>query len=703
VAGITRAELEERKAAAAGLAGGLASSPNVPVPGTSINPATGQPHTEGITRAELDAMKAKGGSLLDPVPTASEIRRASIIKQNFVVPDNSLSGLDPQVQKEMSGRAQAAAQLAGSTGIMMNLVPTPANPASPNAKRMSLVEDLEKNVSRLGHMAYDAIPAPVKDIFAEPKGKGPEGSPVKPRRGSAAALFDNVRAQAAKISHEISETVQHALEDPLPNVAPPTGPASTMPPVGSTTLPAYTGASSTTAQPLSSVEKEQAELRRISKETQDRLIAAKATSPGMTGHEVGVFAQVKDFVQSAVQGAVDGTTGVGPAPAKSVSQGVSAPKAVLPTQENQGPRPGEVSGGIGAILANIGGEGGVAVPSEMKTNQAATGPHDTVSPANQAAPSTSGLAAPTALDREAGHTPAAPAPTSIPSEAASHTASTGASGLAAPLPATILGLGAAYGATDLKKTSGVSEDTAAPSAPHTAASEVTSTALDSSSGISSAASSSTAATTLPQESSVRQPNDRTESLASVTAIRHGHTGNRDHRSEVSPLATSALEEVPSHGQQSTTRGTGPNHTTSLTPGEANGGIGHPETRDKEGTSRQPGSYPAVQHDGDKPEHHGHSSDGETAATASTAASAPSTKSEEVKPSTTTGDAATSPSTTKTESATHSNTPISPARKSMEKQSANGHDSAHGRKGSTGSGSGKKVGFMKKLKEKFRHD
>ena len=140
VAGITRAELEERKAAAAGLAGGLASSPNVPVPGTSINPATGQPHTEGITRAELDAMKAKGAPLLDPVPTASEIRRASIIKQNFGVPDNSLSGLDPQVQKEMSGRAQAAAQLAGSTGIMMNLSPNSASPTSPNAKRMSIVE-----------------------------------------------------------------------------------------------------------------------------------------------------------------------------------------------------------------------------------------------------------------------------------------------------------------------------------------------------------------------------------------------------------------------------------------------------------------------------------------------------------------------------------------------------------------------------------
>lgn len=38
--------------------GGLASNPNVPRPGTSIDPNTGKPHQEGLTRAELEARRA---------------------------------------------------------------------------------------------------------------------------------------------------------------------------------------------------------------------------------------------------------------------------------------------------------------------------------------------------------------------------------------------------------------------------------------------------------------------------------------------------------------------------------------------------------------------------------------------------------------------------------------------------------------------
>lgn len=96
-AGLTRAELEAKRYAEAltnttpiGLSGGgLASSPNVPAPGTSINPATGQPHTAGLTRAELDAQKVAAVG-----PTATE--------------GKSLS--------ELSGREQAARQLAGTVG-----------------------------------------------------------------------------------------------------------------------------------------------------------------------------------------------------------------------------------------------------------------------------------------------------------------------------------------------------------------------------------------------------------------------------------------------------------------------------------------------------------------------------------------------------------------------------------------------------------
>lgn len=40
-----------------GLSGGLQSSPNVPAPGTSIDPSTGKAFSAGLTRAELEAKK----------------------------------------------------------------------------------------------------------------------------------------------------------------------------------------------------------------------------------------------------------------------------------------------------------------------------------------------------------------------------------------------------------------------------------------------------------------------------------------------------------------------------------------------------------------------------------------------------------------------------------------------------------------------
>ena len=41
-----------------GGSGGLQSSPNVPAPGTSIDPSTGKAFSAGMTRAELEAKKA---------------------------------------------------------------------------------------------------------------------------------------------------------------------------------------------------------------------------------------------------------------------------------------------------------------------------------------------------------------------------------------------------------------------------------------------------------------------------------------------------------------------------------------------------------------------------------------------------------------------------------------------------------------------
>lgn len=145
--------------------GGLASSPNVPKPGTSINPQTGKPHTAGLTRAQLEAQKAgeaafqggqnfadpglvssattskpgpvvnvahepapdvdptdatqagalstkeleafknKGADLLDPAPQTEQVRRGSI--------SNVAKESKMRRPSDVSGREQAARQLAG--------------------------------------------------------------------------------------------------------------------------------------------------------------------------------------------------------------------------------------------------------------------------------------------------------------------------------------------------------------------------------------------------------------------------------------------------------------------------------------------------------------------------------------------------------------------------------------------------------------
>jgi hypothetical protein len=100
-----------------GEGGGLASSPNVPKPGTSINPETGKPHTAGVTRAELEATKAKGENLPDPTPQEAE-RGQSSVKNQFDVPagQEAMHTVEGRRLSDLSGREQAAKQLVGSTG-----------------------------------------------------------------------------------------------------------------------------------------------------------------------------------------------------------------------------------------------------------------------------------------------------------------------------------------------------------------------------------------------------------------------------------------------------------------------------------------------------------------------------------------------------------------------------------------------------------
>lgn len=265
-------------------------------------------------------------------------------------------------------------------------------------------------------------------------------------------------------------------------------------------------------------------------------------------------------------------------------------------------------------------------------------------------------------------------------------------GLAAALPQTHLTQGAARGATDIEATPGVS-------APGSSSSTIT--AQD-----------------------TRQSNDRTTSLASVTAIRGGTEGER-HATSVgsSPLAgipittgegvraglasqgegvlaaqASAARDVPGAAlkSQSSTLATGApvaaagvptgdiSHTAqtkSLTPGTVEEGVGHPSTRGAEGTTRQPGTYPAADH-------------GAPTTTAAAAAHEP------ISPASTNSPL----------------TPKSPATKIKDDSAiaehngngnGNGHhqpETSHRRTGSTastGSNGGKKVGFLKKLKGEIK--
>ena len=79
-----------------GSGSGLGSSPNVPKPGSTIDPATGQPHKKGLTRAELAAMQAKSAT-------------------------ESQGGAG--VYSDLSGREQAARQLLSTANTSGQITP----------------------------------------------------------------------------------------------------------------------------------------------------------------------------------------------------------------------------------------------------------------------------------------------------------------------------------------------------------------------------------------------------------------------------------------------------------------------------------------------------------------------------------------------------------------------------------------------------
>lgn len=190
----------------------------------------------------------------------------------------------------------------------------------------------------------------------------------------------------------------------------------------------------------------------------------------------------------------------------------------------------------------------------------------------------------------------------------------GTTGLAAPLPHTTLGSGISEGATDPSVVGGGSTHDSADS--------------------------SVARTAPPA-------NDRTDSLASVTAIRHGHAGARDAPGP-SPLAAEALDS----SEPSDTGVSAPASSTA---------VGSPATNHNEPIA--PSTKPSE----------------------SAIADSPTTKAKDL------------PTTTNTSKTTNGGVPPSPVSKS----GAASDDKGHRRASSTSSTGKKKAGFMNKLKGEMK--
>lgn len=335
--------------------------------------------------------------------------------------------------------------------------------------------------------------------------------------------------------------------------------------------------------------------------------------------------------------------------------------------------------------------------------------------------------APKVIDTESDPTTSKPAPVDLPTagsravldqgpKSSSGTNIDGQHGLAPPLPATFLGLGAAKGATDL-------EEAGLP----TAASTIDTPGSSSTDG--TGFESGTAASSLHPASAInddRSPNDRTTSNASITATRHGHEGQKP-----SPLAETVVhEDAPiisgpnatsadeADALKATKGETSTSGATSLTPGKEVDGVGHPSSRGDD-TTREPGSYPKADHDGPVHETKDSSATGTStgaALAAGAAGSSLATDSVEKTPTTSgTASNSTHPSTpskldtakgsTTGATAASTSSPITP----KSPHTANNHTLADETKGhqrtgsnaSTGSNGKKKVGFMSKLKGEMK--
>lgn len=132
-AGLTRAQLEAQKAGEVAFQGGqgfagpgLGSSPNVPKPGTTINPETGKPHTAGLTRAELSAKRAEEGA--EQATTESESPSTTI--PTSVKPINTEAGEPNTGSLPLGDLEGKKAQAIAAATLYAPVIPVASKPAA---------------------------------------------------------------------------------------------------------------------------------------------------------------------------------------------------------------------------------------------------------------------------------------------------------------------------------------------------------------------------------------------------------------------------------------------------------------------------------------------------------------------------------------------------------------------------------------------
>nr|ODN94127.1 hypothetical protein L203_00303 [Cryptococcus depauperatus CBS 7841] len=629
-AGLTSAELEQKRTAEAAEMGqaafggaGLASSPNVPRPGTTIDPETGKPHTAGLTREELAKKRAAEAELSEAAATVTHAASTTALErdpsqdQTGLIRENSTNVLGSAPQKEearkestgsqnsrklsdLSGREQAAIQLAAASshrndsqsdsvsarssspgqelpGGWGNTKPIPLPGSGPGAPT-TLYEDVAEGLGIVGQAAFAAIPSPIKErIHAINDNEKTE------RRLSATALLGGVKAQTGKITSNITDTIQDTQ-------------------------------------------------RRVSENF---------------GPNGAIRNQIKTFVEVAFENPKDALAAkFGFAHNNPDGQEVSiVPRVSMPTNEPMGAMPGEHSSGVGALPGTV-DESAVAVLPEERINSEADqsirfgeGPPDSLMQTaiahtkGEAADASATHVSPsvTTTDRSLPGRSIAPIDTSpsdisvskdelkavnqsnqFPTSLTTHPSiSLNKHGLAPPILSTC--------------NAGVL---------HSPSTSLSGTAPSSVDNLSTPLGTSTASHSVLTVQNDLAPNtshgyDRSTSAASVTAIAHGHEGNpltkisgpQEDVVGKSPLSQSLVAgKQETHGKDTvsgernnasgvdagplkhmdlthkeaselTTHYTGSQNKKTLTPGNVQEGVGHPSTRGNSGTSREPGVYP----------------------------------------------------------------------------------------------------------------